>query len=201
MTINQLLASADPLRDEAAPARERRDSIRRTVVSAASARVRQKSGLSRRFVLLAWGTTALLAALVTSPVWMDSGTTLHAAMQFEVRLAGAAPAPGTRKAVDAGSGRTIYLDQDVVLTNEDIAQTRLVTLPNGFGVEVDFTEGGASKMRSATTENVGRLLAIVVDGNVLAAPMVRSPIDQLGVITGDFTRDEAEQLAEGIRRR
>lgn len=115
-------------------------------------------------------------------------------------LAEADPEAGMREAVDTGSGRTIYLDQDVVLTNEDIAETRVVTLSSGFGVEVDFTEAGASKMRSATTENIGRLLAIVVDGDVLAAPTVRSPIDRIGVISGDFTREEAERLAEGIRR-
>ncbi len=143
----------------------------------------------------------LLAALSTSPAWMRSGATLHAAMQFEVRLAEAAPQPGMREAVDNGGGRIIYLHQDVLLTNDDIAETRVVTLPGGFGVEIDFTEVGTTKMRSATTENVGRLLAIVVDGSVLAAPLVRSPIDQFGVISGDFTKEEAERLTDGIRRR
>lgn len=200
-TLNQLLTATDPLRDETAPPTERRDAVRRRVVGAASAGARQGTGVSSRLVVLAGGSAVLLAALSTSPAWMRSDATLHAAMQFEVRLAEAVQQPGMRGAVESGAGRIIYLHQDVLLTNDDIAETRVVTLPGGFGVEVDFTEVGAIKMRSATTENVGRLLAIVVDGSVLAAPRVRSPIDQIGVISGDFTKEEAERLAEGIRRR
>jgi preprotein translocase subunit SecD len=199
MTIKELLAAADPIPLEAAPALELRNVIRRTVVSAASASARQKRGLSRRFVVLAGGLAAVLAALVTSPDWMGSDTTLHAAMQFEVRLAASDAKPGVRVAVDPGSGRTIYLDQDVVLTNREITETRVVTLPSGFGVEVRLTDGGAAKLRAVTADNLGRLLAIVVDGKVLAAPTVRSPIAEIGVIKGKFTREEAERLAAGIR--
>lgn len=200
MTIKELLAAADPLSFETVPPLERRDVIRRTVVGAASAGSRQKRGLSRRFVVLAGGLAAVLAALVTSPEWMGSETALHAAMQFEVRLAGSDAKSGVREAVDPGSGRTIHLDQEVVLTNRDITETRVVTLPSGFGVEVHLTDGGAAKLRLATADNLGRLLAIVVDGKVLAAPTVRSPITQIGVISGKFTREEAERLAEGIRK-
>ncbi len=142
----------------------------------------------------------MLAAMTVSPLWMRDGAVVHAAMQFEVRLAEAAPEPGLLAVVDAGSGQTIYLDQDVVLTNEDIADTRVVTLPSGFGVEIDFTRVGASKMEAATKANVGLLLAIIVDGTVLAAPAITSPIEELGVISGDFSREEAERLAAGIRR-
>ena len=110
MTIKECLAAADPLPLEAVPAPERRNVIRRTVVSAASGS-RQTRGLARRFVVLAGGLAVMLAALVTSPDWMRSDATLHAAMQFEVRLAGSDPKPGVRDAVDPGSGRTIYLDQ------------------------------------------------------------------------------------------
>jgi preprotein translocase subunit SecD len=199
MTIKELLAAADPLLLEAAPPLERRNVIRRAVVGAATTKSRQQRGPSRRFVVLAGGLAAVLAGLVMSPHWMGSDTTLHAAMQFEVRLAGPDAKPGVRAAVDPGSGRTIYLDKDVVLTNGDITETGVVTLPGGFGVEVHLTDGGAAKLRSVTAVNLGRLLAIVVDGKVLAAPTVRSPVAQIGVISGTFTREEADRLAEGIR--
>ena len=201
MTIKELVAAADPLVLEAVPSLERRNVIRRAVVGAATASSHQKRGPSRRFVVLAGGLAAALAALVMSPTWMGSDTTLHAAMQFEVRLAGPDAKPGLPAAVDPGSGRTIYLDKDVVLTNGDIAETRVVTRPDGFGVEVHLTDGGAAKLRSVTAVNRGRLLAIVVDGKVLVAPTVRSPVAQIGVISGNFTRAEAERLAEGIRKR
>jgi preprotein translocase subunit SecD len=199
MTINELLVAADPVSLETSPPPERRSAIRRKVVGAVLAGPRQKRELSRRMVVLAVGIATLLVAVALSPAWMGGAATLHAAMQFEVRLAGEEPKPGVRRAADPTSGRTIYLDQEVVLTNRDIAATRVVTLPSGFGVEVQFTDGGAAKLRAGTVNNLGRQLAVIVDGKVLAAPTIRSAVSQLGVMSGPFTREEAERLAGGIR--
>src|SRR5690242_19365628 len=144
MTLDELLTAADPLSRETGPTAERRHAVRRRVVDAAAGR-QQPRGMSRRFVVYAGGMAALLGAWVASPAWMGSEATLHAAMQFEVRFAGSEPTPGVRPMLDPASGRTIYLDPSVVLTNRDITETRVVTLPGGFGVEVRFTDDGAAK--------------------------------------------------------
>lgn len=200
-SLKHRLTAADPLRDEAVPLASRRDAIRRRAIAAASATTHRSPGLSRRLVLLAGSAAVVVVAVTTSVGRLGNGGTLHAAMQFEVRVADTVAGADTREAVDTGAGRTIHLHRDVVLTNDDIAGTRVVTLPTGFGVEVELTTAGAARMRSVTTANVGRLLALLVDGSVLAAPRVTSAIDQLGIISGTYTRDEAERLAEGIRRR
>jgi preprotein translocase subunit SecD len=200
MTISDLLAAADPVSLETGPTAERRQAVRRTVIEAAAGR-RQQRGTSRRFVVLAGAMAAVAGALITSPAWMGSEATVHAAMQFEVRLAGSEPDARGRNAVDPDSGRPIYLDPEVVLTNRDVTETRVVARPGGFGVEVHFTDVGAAKLRSATSANLGRQLAIIVDGQVLAAPTVRSPVAQIGVMGDRFTREDAERLADGIRRR
>lgn len=200
-SLKQILTAADPLRDEPVPLAARRDAIRRRAIAAAAGTTLRSPVVPRRLVLLAGSAAVVLAAVAASLGRLDNGGTLHAAMQFEVRVADTVPAPGTREAIDTGAGRTIHLHRDVVLTNDDIAGTRVVALPTGFGVEVELTTAGAARMRSVTTAHVGRLLAILVDGSVLAAPRVTSPFEQLGIISGDYTKDEAERLAEGIRRR
>jgi preprotein translocase subunit SecD len=43
-------------------------------------------------------------------------------------------------------------------------------------------------------------MAVLVDGRVVMAPVVRSPISGSAVITGNFTRADAERIAEGIYR-
>ena len=51
-----------------------------------------------------------------------------------------------------------------------------------------------------TSENVGRPFAIVLDGKVISAPVIRSPITGgTGQITGNFTMDEASSLAILLR--
>jgi preprotein translocase subunit SecD len=101
------------------------------------------------------------------------------------------------------SARVIYLHPEVVVSNEDIAQSWVVQDgPEQFGVSVQFLPAGAERMKQATATHVGRPMAILIDGAVVMAPVVRSPITgDSAVITGKFTQAEAERIADGIATR
>ena len=63
-----------------------------------------------------------------------------------------------------------------------------------------FNLRGGQKFGQVTSENVGRPFAIVLDGKVISAPVIRSPITGgTGQITGNFTLDEASSLAILLR--
>ena len=67
-------------------------------------------------------------------------------------------------------------------------------------VNLTFSDEGAKKFADLTTKNVGRTIAILLDGEVLTAPNVREPI--LGgkaEITGQKTLEEAQNLAVVLR--
>lgn len=155
------------------------------------------------------GRAALLASLllivggivvVGSQIWSPAGTTLQAAVRFEVRLAEDQPTDGLREVRLAGSNRVIYLHQETIVTNDDIAHSSLVQGdgPTRFGVAVRFNAAGTQKMLAATTSHVGGLMAILIDGEVVAVPILRGPIGASAVISGDFTKAEAERIVNGI---
>jgi preprotein translocase subunit SecD len=56
-------------------------------------------------------------------------------------------------------------------------------------------------MRAATAGHLGRPVAVSIDGLVVMAPAVRSPIAAHAVVTGDFTREEAERIVRGLAAR
>jgi len=63
-------------------------------------------------------------------------------------------------------------------------------------IEFTLTEDGARKFAEVTRNNVGRRLAIVLDGQLYSAPRIQNPIETgSGQITGQFSLDEAQQLA------
>ncbi|HPC29968.1 MAG TPA: protein translocase subunit SecD [bacterium] len=73
--------------------------------------------------------------------------------------------------------------------------------PSGFP-EVNFVlnKEGAEKFSAVTGENIGKRLAIVLDGVVKSAPVIRDRIpDGRGQISGDFTMEEAKELAVVLR--
>ena len=91
---------------------------------------------------------------------------------------------------------------NTVLTGTDLKDAQASTNPQTGQnvVNLEFSDEGAQKFADLTTRNVGRTIAILLDGEVLTAPNVREPI--LGgraEITGQKTLEEAQNLAVVLR--
>jgi preprotein translocase subunit SecD len=100
-------------------------------------------------------------------------------------------------------GRLPYLvERRAILSGGDLvdAQPALDSRTNEPIVTFRFSTAGARKFAQATGENVGRPFAIVVDNEVLSAPVIREPIlGGSGQISGDFTLQSANDLAAVLR--
>ncbi len=84
-----------------------------------------------------------------------------------------------------------------VFTGKDLAGAGVATDRLG-GVEVtlEFTSEAAAAFADYTRQNIGRILAIVLDGQVLSAPSIQSVIpDGQARISGTFTLEEARALS------
>ena len=66
-------------------------------------------------------------------------------------------------------------------------------------VSFTWTADGGRQFAALTERNIGQQLAIVIDGNVISAPTIQSRIGRQGVITGNFSADEASDLAVVLR--
>jgi preprotein translocase subunit SecD len=67
-------------------------------------------------------------------------------------------------------------------------------------VDFRFSARGARAFGQLTQENIGRQIAIVLNGRVLSAPVIQTPIlGGFGQITGNFTVEEAKRLALLVR--
>jgi len=135
-------------------------------------------------------------------LWVRGTTPLFAAVLFEVRLAEDTPLPGLIVAQVPDAGRLIYLHPEIVVSNDDIAQSWVSQdEPDRFSIGVQLLPSGAERMRRATTAHMGRPVAILIDGTVVSAPVVRSPIGDSAVISGHYTRAAAQRIADGMRLR
>ena len=66
----------------------------------------------------------------------------------------------------------------------------------GWGVALQFDREGANFFGQLTESHVGKRFAIVLDGRVQSAPVIREPIyGGHASITGDFTEEEVRNLA------
>jgi preprotein translocase subunit SecD len=148
--------------------------------------------------LAAFAVIVIVGLFLGERMWSPVIRDVQAAVRFEVRLAEDGPAPGLREAKVSGTDRSIYLHDEVVVTNGDISAARSVPVGGEYNIIVEFNASGAGKMRVATGEHIGKPVAILLDGQVIMAPVLRSPIDTSAEITGNFTKADAERIVKGI---
>ncbi len=88
-----------------------------------------------------------------------------------------------------------------VLTGDVLQDARVnYTEFNDTYVGITFGSKGAKEFGRVTTKNVGKFMAIVLDGTIYSAPRINEPIrGGRAQITGNFTTDEANDLAIVLR--
>jgi preprotein translocase subunit SecD len=91
--------------------------------------------------------------------------------------------------------------KEAVITGRDLKSARAGIDPqtNAPDVQFNLNPAGAEKFKRETGRNIGRQLAIVLDGSVESAPTINSQISDSGVITGRFTAQETDELAKVLR--
>lgn len=134
------------------------------------------------------------------------GTTAKLTFHPVVGPASANDTPGPRNviypSIDPQDAGTFYeLEQTPVVTGEELADSQPAFDQNGQpAVTFRFNPGGARKFGIYTSENVGSPFAIVLDNEVISAPVIREAITGgSGQISGNFTVEESTNLAVLLR--
>ncbi len=197
-TTAELLREADPLGYEPRRSDMQRHLSRQRVLEQTS--MPPLHAVPRHRFALAMAVLAVAAIGMTAGYWLRIAVDVVAAVRFEVHLAEDAPAAGLREVTVSAGGRRIYLHEEAILANSDIAHAEVMTggTATTFNVAITFNDAGASKISRATANHIGKPLAILIDGAVVMAPVLRAQITTSAVISGDFTRADAERIVAGI---
>jgi preprotein translocase subunit SecD len=70
---------------------------------------------------------------------------------------------------------------------------------NAYEVNLSFDKKGSVIFGNVTGENIGKRLAIVLDNNVISAPVIKSQIKGNAQITGGFSSEEANDLKVALK--
>jgi RNA polymerase sigma factor (sigma-70 family) len=156
-------------------------------------------------------TAALLLAGGATTVALSSDTSASndnpAPSVFQFRLVLNAPSakadpmtvvqPGT----DAKPAQTLYVQKKVLLDQTDLKSASVITnQPAGKPwIQITFTDAGAKRFAKVTHQNIGKRLAIIIDGQLYSAPTIKSEIrGGQAEISGNFSEAEAQDLATKI---
>lgn len=104
---------------------------------------------------------------------------------------------------ERGGREPVLIAKESSLTGDAIVNAKTDFSSRGFGepyVSLALNTKGAETFYAITQANVGKRLAIVLDGKVQSAPVIREPIPSgQAQISGSFTVEEANDLAIVLR--
>ena len=108
--------------------------------------------------------------------------------------------PSYERDVDGDPESYYVLRRRAYVSGEHLLDAQTVFEDNRPVVSFRFDARGARRFGRVTSENVGKVLAVVLDESVISAPRIQSPIlGGSGIITGDFSVEEANELALLLR--
>jgi preprotein translocase subunit SecD len=108
--------------------------------------------------------------------------------------------PADDEVDNAGNPRYYPIRKRVMVSGDSLVDSQPTFQDNQAVVNFRFDTSGAKKFGRVTQENVGRPFAIVLDGKVISAPVIREAIlGGSGVISGNFNTQSARDLALLLR--
>jgi hypothetical protein len=98
------------------------------------------------------------------------------------------------------SDGTVYVQRQPVLTRADLTEAAALVDRQGKNfVGLRFTEAGARKLTQVSTQNVGKLLVLVIDGQLVAAPRIAEPLNRGVLAFGVDSAQAASDIAARVR--
>ena len=120
------------------------------------------------------------------------------ASAVEFYVAQAKTAPGLME-VNIPDG-SLFMQRQPVLTRADLSEAAALVDRQGQNfVGLRFTEEGARKLNDVSSQNIGNMLALVIDRELVAAPRIAEPLNRGVLAFGVPSAEAASNIASKIR--
>ena len=120
---------------------------------------------------------------------------------FQMQLVLDEPGEDTEPMTNDASGETLHVQKTPLMDYTAISSATVAADPSSGApqINIELSDVGKELFAAVTKENINKRLAIVLDGHLYLAPVIRSEISDGKVqITGHFTKEEARELAAKI---
>ncbi|CAM3397042.1 Preprotein translocase subunit SecD [Bordetella sputigena] len=98
------------------------------------------------------------------------------------------------------SDATVYVQRQPVLTRADLTEAAALVDRQGQNfVGLRFSPEGARKLAQVSSQNVGKLLVLVINGQLVAAPRIAEPLNRGVLAFGVDSAQTATEIAARVR--
>lgn len=108
---------------------------------------------------------------------------LNGQAPVQIRAAASSAVAGWER-TSSPDGDPLWVAPDSRLTAADIARAEARSIDGQSAVAIVLTDEGAKKMAALSAEQLNNPIALLLDGKVIWAPIVRSAIGKEAILTG-----------------
>ncbi len=127
---------------------------------------------------------------------------LNGQTAVEIRAAASSAVSGWAQMTSPG-GDPLWVAPEVRLTSADIERAEARQLANGGpAVAIVLTGDGAQKMAALSNAQMNKPIALLLDGQVIWAPIVRSTVDKEAILSGGpggLTQAQIQRLLTSLK--
>jgi preprotein translocase subunit SecD len=132
-----------------------------------------------------------------------AGASVLPSVRIEFRVGEEQAGPDLTPVTTGDYPPTLYLHPEVAVSNGDIRGAKAA--PDDVGlpaVSLELSESGSRRLQTVTSANLQKRLVILVDGKVLLAPVIQSPVTDATVqIAGALDEAEVQRIVLAFARR
>ena len=120
--------------------------------------------------------------------------------KLELRFIAANEADGFK--VPTWDGKvTMVVDKRVYLTDKDVDKVKRSKLPDGSpSIDLMFDQTASLTLEDITSKNIGRTVAILVDGKIVIAPKIKERIEGGHMTLAGFDAAQADAIYARIKK-
>lgn len=144
---------------------------------------------------------SMLQQRVDDKGYFDAEVSQEGANRIRVEIPGVSDAQATANEIGEAAHLT-FRDEagNVLVDGQNVTNATKQVQNNEVVVALEFDSEGRSAFATATQNNIGKQIGIYMDETAISQPTVNTAItDGRAVITGNFTPEDAEDLAAKIR--
>jgi protein-export SecD/SecF family membrane protein len=144
---------------------------------------------------------SMIQQRVTYKGWYEAEVSQEGERRIRVEIPGVEDAKTAVDEIGSTAHLTFQDENGLILVDgSNVKNAGKAYQNNQTVVTLEFDQEGKEAFAGATTVNVGKRLGIYMDDQLISNPTVNQAItDGQAIITGDFTAEEAEDLAAKIR--
>ncbi len=152
------------------------------------------------------GTRSSLEQLLVSKGYSEAVVVREGDDRIRVEIPGVESTSEILKIIGEPAEIAFVLDEtkETVLTGEDVVNAQAFYSANdgGYIVSLELTSAGQDKFYQATSNNINKTMSIIVtiggESNTISTATINSAISGNAIISGNFTAESSEQLANQI---